>query len=135
MLRLGLRTLPFLVAACSDGVGPRPVQSCAHDQEVELRVSTDPVPLFTWTPPCGLASLAVWDQNQTSGWVLYTGSRAAENPLRSGIRYGNAPPEALEPTPASPLTSGTYTVTVYRWIGDESGTGSLFPVGEATFER
>jgi hypothetical protein len=134
MRRLGIRILVLVVAGCSDGVGPRPIQSCAHDQEVNVIVSTDPAPLFTWAPPCGLASLQVWDQNQTSGWVLYTGSRAADNPLRSGIRYGDVPPEALEPGPATRLTSGTYTVTVYRWIG-ESGAGSLFPVGSVTFER
>ena len=134
MLSPSLRILALMVAGCSDGVGPRPIQSCSHDQEVQVIVNTDPLPVFTWDPPCGLASLAVWDQNRTSGWVLYTGSRAADNPLRSGIRYGDAPPEALEPTPADRLTSGTYTVIVYRWIG-ESGAGSLFPVGEAIFER
>jgi hypothetical protein len=101
---------------------------------VNVTVSDDRTPIFSWTPPCGLASLQVWNQHQTSGWVLYTGSRAAENPLRSGIRYGDAPPEALEPASATPLNSGPYTVTVYRWIG-ESGAGSLFPVGEATFTR
>ncbi len=58
-----------------------------------------------------------------------------ENPLRSGIRYGQVPPEAIEPGPASPLVAGTpYTVTVYRWAGDASG-GFHDPVGSATFER
>jgi hypothetical protein len=136
MLRLSARILALMVAGCSDGVGPRPIQSCSHDQEVAVIVNADPVPVFTWDPPCGLASIAVWDQNRASGWVLFTGSRAADNPLRSGIRYGDAPPEALEPTPADRLTSGTYTVIVYRWSSfDESGAGSLLPVGEATFER
>jgi hypothetical protein len=98
-------------------------------------VSADPTPLFSWEPACGFASLQVWDQNQTSGWVLYTGARAPDNPLRSGIRYGQAPPGAIEPAPATPLTKSiNYTVAVYRWIGDEAG-GSLFPAGSATFQR
>src|SRR5688572_15020151 len=134
MLRLGVRVVALLVAGCSDGVGPRLIESCASDQEVNVMVSNDEVPLFTWDPPCGLASLTVWDPNQTSGWALYTGSRSAENPLRSGIRYGVAPSEALEPARASPLTSDPYTVTVYRWIG-EPGAGSHIPVGSATFSR
>ena len=134
MPRRAVRLMALLVAGCSDGAGPGPIQSCASDQEVNVTVSNNEVPLFTWDPPCGLSSLTVWDQNQTSGWVLFTGSRSAENPLRSGIRYGVAPPEALEPAPASPLTSDSYTVTVYRWIG-EPDAGSHFPVGSATFSR
>lgn len=135
MPRLTIRILALVVAACSDGVGPRPIQSCADEQDVDITVSSEAVPLFRWTPPCGLASLQVWDQNQTSGWALYTGPRAPDNPLRSGIRYGHAPPEALEPAPATPLNSSSYTVTVYRWIGDPGGPGSLFPVGSAAFDR
>jgi len=123
-----------LLLGCSDGPGLRPVDPCAPDQEVELSVSAELAPLFTWTPSCGMASLQVWDHNHTSGWSLFTGSRAAQNPLQSGIRYGEAPPLALEPGPPAPLVNGTYMVTVYRWIGDASG-GSLIPVGEATFER
>lgn len=134
MPRLGVRLIALFVAGCSDGAEPGPIQSCDSDQEVNVIVSSDQVPLFTWDPPCGLASLTVWDQNQTSGWALFTGSRSAENPLRSGIRYGVAPPEALEPARASPLTSDSYTVTVYRWIG-EPGAGSHMPVGSATFSR
>ena len=127
--------MAMTVAACSDGVEPRPIQPCAFDQDVEITVSTAPLPVFSWAPACGLASLQVWDQNQSSGWVLYTGARAPENPLRSGIRYGAAPPEALEPAPATPLTSGVvYTVAVYRWVGDDAG-GSLIPAGSATFVR
>lgn len=134
-MRCTLALLLLLLATCSDGIGPRPLEPCDADQEVEVMVGSGPNPVFSWTPACGLASLHVWDQNQTSGWVLYTGPRTHENPLRSGIRYGDAPPESVEPAPATPLISGReYTVTVYRWIGDQAG-GSHFPVGSATFER
>jgi hypothetical protein len=69
-------------------------------------------------------------------WALYTGGRAADNPLRSGIRYGQAPPEALELESATTLEPGTeYTVTVSRWLGDSAGHGSLLPQGSATFQR
>ena len=129
--RLGLGVL-LLLAGCSDGLGP--LVPCGEDQEVEITVSSEPIPVFSWKPACGFASLQVWDQNLAS-WVLYTHSRSAENPLRSGIRYGNAPPEAIGPGPAAPLVSGrSYTVWVYRWFGDANG-GAHVPVGAATFQR
>ena len=133
-------TLAALTIACSDGVEPTPIVPCTDDQEVEVLVSADKTPVFRWSPACGMASLEVSPTtgSGTSGWVLFTGSRAAENPLRSGIRYGQARPEALEPGPATELWPGTeYSVVVYRWIDfDESGGGgSLLPQGSATFQR
>jgi hypothetical protein len=131
--------LALVTLACSDGVEPTPIVPCADDQDVEVSVSRDATPVFTWSPACGMASLQVFPTtgSQTSGWVLYTGSRAPENPLRSGVRYGEAPPEALEPAPATPLTPDTeYTVVVYRWVGEPGGElGSLFPRGPAVFQR
>jgi hypothetical protein len=127
-----------LTLACSDGIGPTPTEPCTDDQEVEVSVSADRVPVFTWTPACGMASLQIFPTvgPPESGWVLYTGSNAAENPLRSGIRYGTRPPEAIEPAPATALTPGAdYTVVVYRWLGEVGGPGGLFPRGSATFQR
>ena len=133
-------TLAALTLACSDGVEPTPIVACADDQEVEVLVSADKTPIFTWSPACGMASLQVFATmgSGTSGWILFTGPRAAENPLRSGIRYGHAPPEALEPGPATDLVPDTeYTVVVSRWLdfGEPGGGGSLLPQGSATFQR
>ena len=133
-------TLAALTLACSDGVEPTPIVPCADDQEVEVLVSADKTPVFTWSPACGMASLEVRPTTGSSfsGWTLFTGPRAAENPLRSGIRYGEAPPEAVEPGPATELVPDTeYSVVVSRWVDfDESGAGgSLLPQGSATFQR
>src|SRR5918997_3306730 len=133
-------TLATLTLACSDGVEPTPIVPCAHDQEVEVLVSSDKTPVFTWSPACGMASLEVRPTTGSSfsGWTLFTGPRAAENPLRSGNRYGEAPPEAVEPGPATELVPDTeYSVVVSRWVDfDESGAGgSLLPQGSATFQR
>ena len=132
--------LVALTLACSDGVEPTPIVPCGDDQEVEVLVSADKTPVFTWSPACGMASLEVRPTTGSGGstWLLFTGPRAAENPLRSGIRYGEAPPEALEPGPATELMPDTeYAVVVSRWVdfGEPGGGGSLLPQGEATFHR
>ena len=129
--------LAVIAMGCGDGLEPTPIEACADDQEVIVSVSSNPTPVFAWTPACGMASLQVLPSNgnPTSGWALYTGSSGAPNPLRSRIRYGDAPPEALEPAPATELEPGTeYTITVYRWVGD-SESGALIPHGAATFLR
>jgi hypothetical protein len=67
-------------------------------------------------------------------WVVYGGASAASNPLRSGIRYGQAPSGTFEATPEAALQVGTeYQVLVYRWLG-ESGMGGPFQRGSATFQ-
>ena len=90
---------------------------------------------FTWQPTCGMASIQVFStEGASGGWVLYSGRYAPENPLPSGIRYGQVPPKGLQPAAASPLSRGAqYQVVVFRWIGDPGGLGSLFGRGHATF--
>ena len=85
-----------------------------------------------------MASLQVFSATGTgaSSWVLYTGDNAPQNPLRSGIRYGDAAPEAVEPASARDLVSGMqYQVVVYRWVGDNGVLGTLLQRGSATFQR
>jgi hypothetical protein len=135
-LNLRLWTLAALILACSDE--PTAIIPCTDDQQVEVVVSGDPIPVFSWIPACGMASLQVFQGTGTgpSSWVLYTGANAEQNPLRSGIRYGEPPPEAVEFTPAAELESGTeYRVVVYRWVGEgPGGPGSIFERGSTTFD-
>lgn len=129
--------LAVWILSCSNGLEPTPTEPCPDGQEVVVSVNSDPRPVFSWSPACGMASLEVRPSTGSalSGWVLFTGSRAAENPLRSRVRYGDAPPESLEPAPATQLEpSIEYTITVSRWVGDAEG-GTLIPRGFATFIR
>jgi hypothetical protein len=127
--------LAVLLIGCSEGLQPMPIELCSDNQEVAVSVTSEPRPLFTWDPACGMASLEVRpvSGSQSSGWELFTGPGAPGNPLRSRIRYGSAPPEAQESDPATPLAEGVeYRITVSRWIGDAQD-GNLILRGSTTF--
>jgi hypothetical protein len=128
--------LASLVSGCGDGVEPTPIVPCGDDQEVIVSVNSDPIPVFEWSPACGMASMQVFPSNGSeTSWALFTGSNSAQNPLRSRIRYGRAPSGTLAPAPATKLEPGIeYLVTVYRWVGD-SQFGAHVPFGSATFQR
>src|SRR6266540_3084903 len=115
----------ILEAGCSESLGFDPIVACSDS------------PRFTWTPACGMASLQVFlDSGGAGRWIVYSGSAAPQNPLPSGIRYGQLPPKGLAPGGAQPLISGvSYSVVVYRWVGAAGGPGSLFERGSATFTR
>jgi hypothetical protein len=105
----GLPALVILSVGCSEASAP-PVEACTDDQAVTIHVSAGMQPAFTWTPAC------------------------ASNPLRSGIRYGQAPPGTFEATPPAALQGGTeYEVLVYRWLGEPGGEGGPFQRGSTTF--
>ena len=120
--------------ACGEGTAPPP-PSCTGEEEVTVAVGPGLTPRFTWTPSCGMASLIVAPTGAAGGgWAVYSGPRAAENPLRPGIRYGVAPPGTVVPGSAVPLIPGVaYTVVVSRFVGEPGGPNALLPRGAATF--
>jgi hypothetical protein len=122
--------------SCSDGLDPTPSVPCEANQDVTVSVGTGSRPVFTWAPACGMASLEVMAETDALfTWALSTGFGAAQNPLRSGVRYGEVPSEATALGPALTLSPGIYRVTVSRWVGDPEGMGGLIQAGEALFER
>lgn len=122
-----------LSVGCSETSAP-PVQACADDQDVTVAVSSGTGPTFTWVRACGMSSIMVFPAaGPPAVWVVYGGAAAASNPLRSGLRYGQAPLGTFEATPAAALQVDTdYEVLVYRWVGDAAG-GGPFQRGSATF--
>jgi phage gp37-like protein len=64
-----------------------------------------------------MTSILVFPVDSTPAvWVVYGGSRAASNPLHSGLRYGQAPAGTFEATPAAALQVGTeYEVLLNHW--------------------
>jgi hypothetical protein len=132
--RLAGAGITLSLLTCSDSAF-EPIVACTDDQEVTIQVSAGATPRFTWDPSCGMASIQVWaTETSSDGWVLYSGSHAAENPLPSGLRYGEVPPKGLEPADPVPLRTGVeYRVAVYRWIGEPGGPGSIFERGHGIF--
>ena len=125
--------IALLFPSCTDN-GFEPIVDCADDQQVTMNASLGTVPRFTWEPSCGMASVWVWEDQGPIRWALYSGEHAPENPLPSGLRYGQVPPKGVEPTSSVLLQRGvTYRVTVYRWVGQPGGPGSLFERGSTTF--
>ena len=128
-LRAAFVGLIALLGSCSSGPSDVPLEACPGDT-VSLTVSMGLAPTISWTPACGMSSLDVFPAaGGSSLWVLYSGAHAAENPFRSGIAYGHAPPGALEVTGPLPLAAGTeYRVAVYRYID-----GTRLQAGVASF--
>jgi len=126
--------IALLLASCSHSAF-EPIVACTDQQQVTVLVSSGTSPRFTWDPSCGMASVQVWaTESSSDGWVLYSGSYASENPLPSGLRYGEVPPKGLQPADPSPLRRGIeYRVAVYRWLGEPGGPGGLFERGNTTF--
>ena len=134
-MRTGGLTLAAL--ACAHDAGFEPISPCTDSQIVDVHVDISAAPRFTWTPACGMASLQVFaDTGGTPGWIVFAGAHAAENPLPSGIRYGEVPPDGIAPAGVAPLVRGVrYDVVVYRWVGAAAGPGSLFQRGSTSFVR
>jgi hypothetical protein len=126
----------FLASCSSDPAAPV-VEPCSDDQEVTLTVGGGLRPAFTWTPACAMSSVFVSPAaGVPASWVLYTRTDSPDdNPLRTGLRYGEEPAGTIEAAPEATLQAGTlYEVTVFRWIGDPGGPGSIFARGNITFQ-
>ena len=113
--------------------GPQGPQGCL--QNVQVAVSTEATPLFSWAPACGISSLLVETVPSSIGGSVQTvwGFSVPEtNPVGPGIRYGQAPSGASIWSGPHPLVAGTrYHIRVAQTVGGDGLLGS----GEAVFMR
>ena len=115
-------------AACSDPPG---VGDCGGD--VDLEVAEGSTPAFSWSPPCEVSSLAVFDAGGDVYWAFNTG--VGRNALTPTIHYGQLPPNGIEETAPRPLQGGYgYTVRVFLLDHEDDQLVSRL-AGEAYFRH
>jgi hypothetical protein len=102
--------------------------------KVIVNVATGPVPIYTWSPSCGVSALMV--SRESGGAALWTvsGTSSTENPILSGVQYGRTPPQARTVAGPEELQSGVrYRITVSRLVCDQGAPCILEPAGDAVF--
>jgi hypothetical protein len=109
------------------------MSSCASTK-VTVVVSTGPVPIYSWSPSCGVSFLMVQtDGGGSALWTVY-GNSSTDHPIMSGVRYGLTPAEARTVAGPEPLRSGvTYRVVVGRLVCEPGDACTLEPAGNAQF--
>ena len=107
--------------------------SCASGK-VTVVVATGPVPIYTWSPSCGVSFLMVSpDGGGSALWTVY-GNSSPENPIASGVRYGRTPADARTVAGPEPLRGGvTYRVVVSRLVCEQGVLCTLQPAGDTSF--
>ena len=120
-----------LACAGTSPVGTKGPQGCL--QNVQVVVSNDATPVFSWAPGCGMSSLSVETVPSSVGGPVQTvwGFSVPENnPVGPAIRYGQAPRGATLWSAPQPLVTGTrYHIRVAQTVGGDGLLGS----GEAVF--
>lgn len=117
-------------AACKESKLVGPPLPCVPEDLVDLTVTVNPTPRFTWSPACLSPRLAVADSLGNFVWQIDADSGST---LTSGITYGVVPAGATETIPAATLTAGhRYAVGVYRQVGT---TDSVEVAQAASFRR
>jgi hypothetical protein len=128
------RTTALLLTtlSCSRTTAP---EGCA--QNVQVAVSTGAGPIFSWSPACGISSLAVVTVPAApgvsgSGESMWAFSVPEQRPIGPAVLYGTAPADATVSTQPRALVVGTtYRVSVMQTLGGDGVVGS----GERVFTR
>ncbi|HVE79238.1 MAG TPA: hypothetical protein VNA89_10270 [Gemmatimonadaceae bacterium] len=116
-LLLGAVVAAALLAGCGGDDAPlQPVAPCTGP--VSLTATSEALPLFTWTPECGVARLTVLSPPVTGPPVLRWEISSLTGRIASGVRYGSVPDGAIQTVPPRALVAGQTTgVTVYDQAG------------------
>jgi hypothetical protein len=116
------------------GCGASTVAPVGCAQTVDVVVSNETTPLFSWTPPCGVSYLGVETVPPTGNGIpetFWSFSVPENQPVGPWIRYGQAPARAHIGVAAKPLVAGNYRITVVQTVGGDVLEGG----GEALFTR
>jgi len=101
----------WLVSGCAGEPPIDPPIECAG--EVQITVTGDTIPTFSWQPECTVGRLIV-EEGVEERWGTET---TGANTYRSPIVYGVHPPNSVKEEIPQPLFLDTeYTVTVWRFF-------------------
>jgi hypothetical protein len=125
----------FFTASCTallatffacDGASTVSPPGC--EQNVEVAVTPETTPLFSWAPPCGISGLSVETVPSSTSvspelvWAFFV---SESQPVGPWIRYGQAPTGAnVSVAPQSLVTGATYRVRVVQTLGGDVVVGS-----------
>jgi hypothetical protein len=133
-----MRLIGFILLAvgpaCSDVTG---LSECHGDVQVVVTPGPAPAaPVFSWTPGCGLSSLAVFDRGDQSQIFWNVSAPVGSNSLAPPITYGVTPKGATGDPATRPLVpDGAYLVRVFRITQRSDGGFDLIPSGEQIFNQ
>ncbi len=123
---LFLVAVATLACAGASPVGTKGPQGCL--QNVQVVVSNDATPVFSWAPACGMSSLSVETVPSSvgeTGQAVWGFSVPENNPVGPAIRYGQAPSGATLWVAPQPLVAGTrYHIRVAQTVGGDGLHGS-----------
>lgn len=90
-------------------------------QNVQVAVSTDAGPIFSWSPACGISALSVVTVPSAPGVTvesMWAFSVPEQKPIGPSVLYGTAPAHATVSTqPRALVVGATYRVRVTQTTG------------------
>lgn len=117
------------LVSCGDSTGP---DECLTNLTLQINVFVDPEPRFEWVPRCLISEVIVFDENTAEVmWTLFSSGGDQPNTIRSGLVYGEVPPDTQQEGAPQPLTPGT----TYRVTMSATNEGEVSVIGTRTFDR
>ncbi|HKA57600.1 MAG TPA: hypothetical protein VKD28_03225 [Gemmatimonadales bacterium] len=106
------------------------------DNNVTVHVAPGVNPMFSWSPSCGISGLTVFvESDVTALWTVNGSASANDNPIESGVRYGQTPADARTVTGPLQLQRGVaYRVQVRRLICERGSPCYVMAAGETRFQ-
>lgn len=128
------RVAALLLAAiaCNGATAPVNPEGCI--QNVEVSVWTGAIPVFAWSPACGISFLSVSIVPSAPGSeeTVWSFSVPERTPIGPSVAYGTPPAGATVSTePRALLAGATYRIRVMYIIGGDGLAGQ----GEGVFTR
>jgi len=117
---------------CNGATAPANPEGCL--QNVEVTVSTQAIPVFAWSPTCGVSflSVSILPSAPGSEETVWSFSVPERTPIGPAVRYGTPPAGATVSTePRQLLAGATYRIRVMYIIGGDGLAGQ----GERLFTR